>query len=70
MKNNKTLGFGDMLIFSVIFLVLFRLTGVVSISWIAVYNFSIFVLLYLIIYFVIDVVVKVIDAVVAKRRDE
>ena len=67
MKNNETLGFGDMLLFSVIFLVLFKWTGVLSASWIAIYNFSVFVLLYLIIYFVIDLVIALIDAVIEKR---
>jgi hypothetical protein len=67
MKNNETLGFGDMLTFSAIFLVLFKWTGVVSVSWIAIYNFSIFVLLYLIIYFVIDLVIALIDSAIEKR---
>lgn len=69
MKNNEILGFGDMLLFSAIFLVLFKWSGVVSVSWSAVGRFNIFVLTYFIIAFVIDLAIALIDSAV-KKRDE
>ena len=69
MKNHEILGFGDMLLFSVIFLVLFKWTGVVSVSWSAVGRFNIFVLTYFIIAFVIDLVIAIIDAIIEKRDE-
>lgn len=69
MKNDKSLGLGDLFIISAIFLTLLRLTGIISISWTAIYHFNIFVLIYLIVIFVIDLVIAVAEAVI-KKRDE
>lgn len=68
MKNDKSLGLGDLFIISAIFLTLLRLTGIISTSWTAIYHFNIFVLIYLIVVFIIDLVIAIIDAAVKKRE--
>lgn len=68
MKNDKSLGLGDLFIISAIFLTLLRLTGIISTSWTAIYHFNIFVLIYLIVVFLIDLVIAIIDAAVKKRE--
>lgn len=70
MKNDKSLGLGDLFIAVAFVLMAFKMTGVITIGWLAIYHFSIFVLIYLVICFILDVVIKVIDAVIAKRRDK
>lgn len=69
MKNNKTFGLGDLFIATAFLLMLFRMTGVITTSWVALNNFNIFVIIYLIVCFLIDVIIKVIDVII-KKRDE
>lgn len=69
MKNIKTFGLGDLFIVTAFLLIAFRMTGIITTSWVAITHFNIFVLTYLFIYFVIDVVIKVVDAVIKKREE-
>ncbi|HAT55616.1 MAG TPA: hypothetical protein DCW31_10360 [Lactobacillus sp.] len=68
MKNEK-IGFGDVLIYSLLLILSMKVTGIIGGSWATIYNFSIFVLTYLFIYFVIDVIIKVITAAIEKRDE-
>lgn len=69
MKNDKSLGLGDLFIVTAFLLIVFRLTGIISTSWVAITHFNIFVLIYLIVVFVLDVVIKVITAAIEKRDE-
>lgn len=67
MKNIKTFGLGDLFIVTAFLLIAFRMTGIITTSWIAISNFSIFVIIYLIVCFILDVAIKVIDVIIKKR---
>lgn len=70
MKNIKTFGLGDLFIVTAFLLIAFRMTGIITTSWVAITHFNIFVLIYLIVCFIIDVIIKVVDTVIAKKRDK
>ena len=69
MKNENRVGFGDVLIYSVLLMLAMKWTGIISVSWIALYRFSIFALIYLAVYFTIELVIAIVSAIIAKRRD-
>lgn len=69
MEKENRIGFGDILIYSVLLALAMKCTGILTASWVAIYHFSIFVLIYLIVIFVIDLAIATIDAVI-KKRDE
>jgi hypothetical protein len=69
MKNEK-IGFGDILLYSTLLMLTMKYTGILSASWLAICQFSFFVVAYLAIYFLLDVVIKVVDTVIAKKRDK
>ncbi|GEK06639.1 hypothetical protein [Schleiferilactobacillus harbinensis] len=68
--KNKTFGLGDLFIAVAFVLMTFRMTGIITTSWVAITNFSFFVLIYLVVCFIIDVIIKVVDTVIAKKRDK
>lgn len=68
--KNETFGFGDVLVSVAILMMLLKWAGVLVCSWMAINRFTIFVLIYLVIYFILDTTIKVIDSVIAKKRDE
>lgn len=68
-KENR-IGFGDVLVYSVLLVLAMQFTGILNTSWMAIYHFSLFVLIYLTVYFVLDLVLAIIDSAIAKKRDE
>ncbi|QFR65005.1 hypothetical protein LH991_14145 [Schleiferilactobacillus harbinensis] len=69
MEKENRIGFGDVLIYSVLLALAMKCTGLLTASWVAIYHFSLFVLIYLAVYFVIDLVIAIIDAVIKKREE-
>lgn len=69
MKNENRIGFGDVLIYASLLIFAMKWTGILTASWTAIYNFGIFVLIYLAVYFTLDLVVAVIAAIIAKREE-
>lgn len=70
MKSENRVGFGDVLIYAALLILSLKATGIIGASWLAISQFGFFVVAYLVIFFVIDVVINVIDAIIAKKRDE
>ena len=68
MKNDKSLGLGDLFIVTAFVLMALKLTGVITTSWMAISNFSIFVLIYLVICFILDVIITVVGYAIDKKR--
>lgn len=68
MEENK-IGFGDILVSVSILMMLLKWSGVLAVAWSAINRFTIFVLIYLLVGFVIDTTIKVIDMAVSKRDE-
>ncbi|MFT9040162.1 hypothetical protein [Schleiferilactobacillus harbinensis] len=70
MKNIKNYGLGDLFIVTAFLLMTFRVTGIITTSWLAINHFNFFVLIYLVICFILDTSIKLIDVAIAKKRDK
>ena len=68
--KNETFGFGDILVSVSILMMIMKWVGVLAVAWSAINRFTIFVLIYLVVYFLLDTTIKVVDTVIAKKRDE
>jgi predicted neutral ceramidase superfamily lipid hydrolase len=67
MQKSENLGFGDFLIVIAFLLMIMKWTGVLTVSWIAINHFNLFVLIYLVICFIVDLTIKVVDTAVKSR---
>lgn len=67
MKNENRVGFGDVLICATLLMLAMKWTGIIAVSWLALYNFSIFALIYLAVYFTIELAIALIDSAIEKR---
>lgn len=71
MKNSENrVGFGDVLLGVAMLLMIMKWTGVTTISWLAICNFNIFTIIYLLVTLFLDVAIKIIDAAIEKKRDD
>lgn len=68
MEKENRVGFGDVLITVAILMMIMKWVGVLTVSWGAIYHFNLFVLIYLVVVFVIDLTIAIVDAAIEKRE--